>query len=171
MTMDSLWFHEEDYCQIELLPKAAENFARRQAGEIDTFSAAHDDGGQGWTDIYVRREPPASLGALRIALIDVENLIPPEFHRFDKVTTGYSTHVEPAAQTVAWQAGGGTVFVGHDDGGIVDAVWFSDVNLGMEELLLRLGARWPVVLAHWPWSRVVDLSDRGAVRAFLAEAA
>ena len=169
MSSDAPWFHEDDYCQIELLPKAAEDFARRQAGEIDTFSAAHDDGGQGWTDIYLRSEPPTSLGDLRIALGDFANVVPPEYRRIDKVTTGYSTHVEPAQRTVARRVRGETVFAGYDEAGIVDAVWFSDVVPGMEEFLIRLAGRWPMILAHWPWSRVVDLTDPAAVRAFLSE--
>ena len=51
------FFHEDDYCQKELLPRSVEALARRQMAEIATFAAAHEAPGGGWTEMYVRQEP------------------------------------------------------------------------------------------------------------------
>lgn len=169
MTEDGVWYHEDDHCQIELLPKAAEDFARHQAGDIDTFSAAHDDGGMGWTDIYLRGESPASLKDLNITLAELAHVVPSNFRRIDRVLTGYASYQEPAPQVVAWQADGGTMFASFDESGIISEIWFCQPVAEMEPFLSEMANKWPLILADWSWSRVVDLSDRDAVRAYLTE--
>src|SRR5262249_55770988 len=45
------FFHEDDYCQVEVLPAAAAGPCRSEMGRIDEFAEAHLDG-MGFTDIY-----------------------------------------------------------------------------------------------------------------------
>ena len=66
--MTEIYFHEDDYCQIEVLPVSNWEHCATQIGEIESFSEAHPaPGGTGWTDMYVREENPFSLRDLGIS--------------------------------------------------------------------------------------------------------
>jgi hypothetical protein len=83
------------------------------------------------------------------------------------VLTGYASYQESAPQVVAWQADGGTMFASFDEAEIVREVWFCQPVAAMEPLLSEMASKWPLILADWSWSRVIDLGDRDAVRAYL----
>jgi hypothetical protein len=55
------WFHEDDFCQMELLPAESEAFTRRQMGEVEKFAATHRAEGGGWTGMYLREDSPANF--------------------------------------------------------------------------------------------------------------
>src|SRR5688572_17188539 len=90
---DAVWFHEEDYCQIELLPHSAEGFAREEAEAIRVFADAHRaPRGIGWTDLYRQKQPPASMYDLHIELGTLGECIPRTLRPFERVVTGYGTY-------------------------------------------------------------------------------
>ena len=70
--MASAFFHEDDYCQVEVLPITARGYCLAEMGRIDDFADAHLDGA-GWTAMYVRGESPQPLASLGITL---EELVP-----------------------------------------------------------------------------------------------
>jgi hypothetical protein len=167
-----VWFHEDDYCQIELLPKSAEDFARRQAGEINQFAEEHKAGDVGWTDMYTRSEPPASLATIGITLETLATQIPSRLTRYERVTTGYSTHTVPAPRTIAWgTTGRGVIYANYDRANVIQNVWFGWFTRGdvevMREFLKKCADRWPMILADWAWSEIVDLANESDVVAYL----
>jgi hypothetical protein len=167
-----VWFHEDDYCQIELLPRSAEEFARRQAGQIESFAEAHRDGDAGWTDIYIRSEPPASFGTLGIPLDALAAQVPSRLTRHDRVTTGYGTSRETAPRTVAWAMNNrALIFANYDRADVIQNVWLGwftrdDVEV-MREYLKRCADQWPLILADWAWSEIVDLRNESDLNAYL----
>lgn len=54
------YFHEDDYCQVEILPVENLSFYKRQAREIEDFADEHREG-VGFTDMYVREKKPIPL--------------------------------------------------------------------------------------------------------------
>ena len=42
--MRKIYFHEDDYCQLEVLPLAARQFCLQEMGEIDAFAEEHREG-------------------------------------------------------------------------------------------------------------------------------
>jgi hypothetical protein len=47
-----IYFHEDDYCQQQLLPREASAYARAEVQKIGEFAESHRvPGGRGWTDI------------------------------------------------------------------------------------------------------------------------
>ena len=173
MSATSVWFHEDDSCQIELLPKVCLDFARREVRAIYDFSRAHEaPGGVGWTDVYMQKPPPVPFGTLCIALAELASIVPPALEFFEHVTTGYGAHVETAENTVAWGNGrSGLIFADTDSARVVQHVWFmhfasADVPV-VGSFLSACAGKWGLILADWAWCQVVDLRDDDAVKQYL----
>jgi len=68
---NEVYFHEDDYCQIELLPSTSWKFCFNQIKEIDEFSEKHKvKNGIGWDKIYIRKESPYKIESLIIKFDD-----------------------------------------------------------------------------------------------------
>src|ERR1043166_1688474 len=88
-----IYFHEDDYCQQELLPREALAFVESEIKKSDEFAAAHlAPGGIGGTYLYTRRAPPMSFRALRMTREDFDSAISPHLPPFHQVYTGYSSY-------------------------------------------------------------------------------
>ena len=170
---EPIWFHEDDYCQIELLPRAAEAFARGEAEKIRAFGEAHKaPDGIGWTDIYRAKAPPATVHDLKIHIDKLKECVPPSLGLFERVTTGYSTHVERAERTVAWgREGRALIFADSDELQVVQHIWFDHFGRSstddMRSFLGACTARWDVLLCDWAWTQVVDPRDTSALDSYL----
>ena len=170
---EAVWFHEDDYCQRELLPRAVEGFAREEVGQIQAFSEAHRaPGGVGWTDVYVQKTPPASMHELKIGIGTLSECVPSTLQLYERVTTGYSTQTVPAERTVAWgRDRRPLIFADFDDLRVVRNVWFehfgADFAQDVRAFLVACAARWDVILADWAWTQVVDPRDVTALNAYL----
>ncbi len=54
----AIYFHEDDYCQQQLLPRDSAADAGAELRKLGEFADAHAvPGGLGWTDIYIRPKP------------------------------------------------------------------------------------------------------------------
>lgn len=89
--MASAFFHEDDYCQVEVLPSTARGYCLAEMGRIDEFADAHQDGA-GWTAMYVRGESPQPLASLGITLEELGAAVAPLVTRFAEVLTGVCAH-------------------------------------------------------------------------------
>ena len=161
--MRKIYFHEDDYCQLEVLPLAARQFCLQEMGEIDAFAEEHREG-PFYTDIYLREESPETLLQLNLRpeqLTAALDFLP----AYDLVETGYSSYREECQST---QARGLNeelaVFWSVDEAGLVEAIWLAfwvepqEANAA-RQLLTALGHLAPLLLADWGWSRCVDLSQ------------
>lgn len=101
------FFHEDDYCQREILPLTAKNFCLKQMGEINNFSQEHQLESGLFTDIFIRENTPhgiEELGLRSEQLNAVLSFLPP----YDLVETGYSSYSEDAIVTLSdriWEIG------------------------------------------------------------------
>ena len=68
------FFHEDDYCQREILPLAAKSFCLRQIKEINDFSQMHRAANGLYTDIYIREKPTHVIEELVCVLSDYRRL-------------------------------------------------------------------------------------------------
>ncbi|MEL6897757.1 MAG: hypothetical protein AAFP90_16790 [Planctomycetota bacterium] len=160
--------HEDDYCQIELLPDVNWDFCANQMTEIDTFSDRHRTDA-GWTDIYVRSENPTPLTDLSINrdifVQSLDNLLP----SFDRVKTGYSTYTEACANTLALGRDDNVViFAEHDENDAVSKIWLTlDVYTADDRAVahkaLQIISQWPLILVDWGWSVLIRLADAEAL--------
>ena len=171
--MRTAFFHEDDYCQVEVLPTSSADYCRSEMGRIDEFAEAHR-AGMGFTDIYMRGESPVPLSALGITVTEMRAAVEPLLPPFDQVLTGYGSHQEPCQSTVGWGDGHSeAVFASVGEGGVVRAVWLSVHGIPPEQVghwcraLRALPRAAELVIADWSSSEVVPLADESMLAAYL----
>jgi hypothetical protein len=167
------FFHEDDYCQVEVLPASARDYCLAEMGRIDEFAAAHWDG-VGFTAMYARGEPAVPLASLGTSLTEWDSALGPLAPRFTQVLTGYSSHREPCSSVVGWGfSDGEAVFAAIGEGNGVGPVWLSLDGVTAERvgvwshLLRSLPHAEELLLADWNASQVVLLADEPALEAYL----
>src|SRR5690242_17149154 len=125
LTKREIYFHEDDYCQQELLPRDALAYAEAEVKKIAEFADAHrapDDAG--WTDIYVRPKSPVSFRSLCMKKEDFGAIISPHLPPFDLVYTGYSNYRERCRKAAAWgTAQHNAIFADWDNESVITNVW------------------------------------------------
>ena len=167
------FFHEDDYCQVELLPAATRGYCIAEMGRIEEFADAHRDGA-GFTDMYVRGEPPLPLASLGITVAALGSAVEPLVPRFADVLTGYSSYREPCPSVAGWGLGDGeAVFAGVGKGGVVGPVWLTLHRVPAERVglwcrvLRSLPRAAELLVADWSAGRVVQLAEESALAAYL----
>jgi hypothetical protein len=166
-------YHEDDYCQTQLLPIANHKHCRYQLGEIESFSSQHETE-FGWTDMYVRPDAPQTLVATRITVIELQqalgHLMPP----FDRVTTGYSIYKQPCRNTIAFGSDTNLILFAEHDCELITTLWLTIHGLSEHDTELafrvfRLMSQWELLLVDWSMPALVTLDDTDAVSQYLAE--
>ena len=170
-----IYFHEDDYCQQQVLPRAATAHAVAEVKNIGEFADAHRvPGGLGWTHIYIRQEAPAEIRSLKMKKEDFTAVVSPFLPAFDVVYTGYSSHREQCKKTAAW----GTsqqcaLFADWDDDGTIANVWAGlfdrDENsiCATSRAVAALGKVHPLVYVDWAWGYTCDVSREEAFASML----
>jgi len=171
----SLFVHEDDWGQIEVLPAACAGWCTHEMGRIRAFSAAHiaPDGG-GWTEIYVREPPPIGLADLALPLAAVTSGLEQHLPAFDEVTSGTFSRARRVSRVKAFGLGqGAAIVVTPDD----DGTRLATVHLLLDgapqvrgeivRAAAALIAEEPLVLVDWPRARLFALSDTYAVERYV----
>jgi hypothetical protein len=162
-----IYFHEDDYCQQQLLPREAAEYARAELHKIGQFSDKHrDPGGSGWNDIYVRQEATTELPALKITKEEFGPIVSAFLPPFDVVFTGYSSYRTRCKKTAAWGTSSQcALFADWDDAGIISNSWtgFFDESeeaiLAATRVIAALGERHPLIYVDWAWRYTCDADD------------
>jgi len=166
----AIFFHEDDYCQQEFLPRAMSDYATSELGKIAEFADAHRaPGGLGWTEMYVRPAAPLELATLGIRRDDFAAIVAPAFPSFDSVWTGYSAYRAQCKRTAAWGTGQGCALLADwDDASVIMhawADWFDhDENSirAAARVAALLGRRYPLLYVDWAWGYTCDPADEDA---------
>jgi hypothetical protein len=171
----SIYFHEDRYCQTQLLPLSAWAFCAEQLGGIERFANDHRDRQGGYTDIYVRKDGPVTLADLRLRHADLDRVLAAHLTCHRSVTTGYSSHEELAPRTVAYgQTQLGCVFVQFDETGLVSQVFMQLLSMQPREIdqmhaaLGDLAGITDLLLVDWEHHQLLALADGGALRKYLS---
>src|SRR4029077_1772207 len=154
-----IYFHEDDYCQTELLPREALTYAEAEIKKIAELANSHRaPDGAGWTDVYVRQKPPVSFRALGMKKEELGSVISPHLPPFDLVYTGYSSYRERCRKAAAWGTSPhNAIFVDWDDEGIIGNVWTQFFESDEKSLLVAskavtaLGMQHSVIYVDWVW--------------------
>ena len=171
--MRTAFFHEDDYCQWEILPLTAKAYCLKEMGEIDEFAEAHQ-AGTGFTDLYIRDDSPHSIEELSLhskQLDEALSFLP----AYDRVETGYSSYREELKSTHGRGEGAQqNVFWSVDETGRVNALWLElwitpEAKDLWRRILITLGQVAPVLLADWGWSQCVDLTSPREIEQYVAD--
>lgn len=168
------FYHEDDYCQWEILPLTIKGFCLKQMGEIDNFSKEHQLKSGIFTDIFMWEDSPHGIEELDLRpeqLDEILSFLPP----YGLVETGYSSYREESKATFGRGNGfGQNVFWSVNESGIVNALWL-DMTIAPNTkdlwriVLIALGKMTPVLLADWGWSLCVDLANPIDVEKYIIE--
>lgn len=168
-TPESICYHEDDYCQIELLPLEAWPFCERQLHQIHEFAEAHREGTY-YTDIYLRDESPRPLRDVALTLADLDAVV--GLPCFATVKTNYGQDV--AERTTAWGPDiECAILADTDDQGVVEHIWLilepeQPAHAGvMEEAIGRIATRGRLLLVDWSWDLLVNPLNAGELRGYL----
>lgn len=170
----SLFFHEDDYCQVQLTVKENFTHLQKEAEEVLGFAKEHFDS-SGFTDMKIRSDMPFKLAERQIKINDIEPIIAKtDFTKISKVVTGYGqSYREELKLAHAHGKNGCAIFYNFKDN-IVEHIWL-DYNWGnsqndktyLASCLIDLGQKWNLVLMDWNQLKLVDLTDSSAIQTYL----
>ena len=169
-----VWYHEDDFGQVEVRPLACWNDCVAQLSEIEAFAERHrDPDGHGYSDIYRMLSGPERLSDYGLKLRDVQNLVPLVMKPGRGVTSGtISGKAERLENCSAYKSGAATVvlswtaerkvtWIGLFGGGL------SPTAIGpMAAFLHRLGRMAPLLLVDWRGD-LVNLGNNADVVRYL----
>ena len=175
---NSVFFHEDNYCRIELLP--VQNLLTRQCGvgETERYAAAGFTG-NGFLNICDRDEANCPLGDIIIDKKGFKALIMPlALFYFDTVYTGYSSHRELKKHARGFGFENYILYFEFRDDIIINC-WLDynpiadELNVYPERLqnvLLKLGLAYGLILIDWNECLTVNLANKHALLDYMQEA-
>lgn len=167
---DLLFYHEDDYCMIELTPIENADWLRQELADAHGLSEKNFDG-HGWTSMYVKKDHAIKLSSRKInsdRLIEIikrTNLPQAKF-----VTTGYGqTARESLPDTIGFGKDYSAIYF-KTVAGHVDRIWFTNLfSLDRENLVQVLhdsAIEWNLVLVDWFEHRIVNILDKDATKVY-----
>ena len=172
--MTNIFFHEDDYCQIEILPADNLAFCLEQSEEIDKFAEEHRDG-IGFSDMFIRNENPKSLREHDISVVRLNEMLKSVFPQYDEVYTGYgSSYREKCENTVAF--GNDRVIIFYDEeNGFVKNIWLAlfiqekvDIKAA-QNLFAALSTLGEFIIADWNRNFILKINNSEKLGQYLLE--
>ena len=167
--VSSIYFMEDDYCMIEILPLENLAFCLKQAEESRKFADAHRSG-IGSTGVYVISDGPVGLREKRITASSLDKAMQEALPKFDEV---YYEAEHSSPQTFAYGYDSNVALFFEEKDEIVDTIWLTlvikkeqdvDRALRMLDALSGLGA---FLLADWGWCVIERLENRDSLKPYL----
>ena len=170
---DNIYFHEDDYRQIELVPQ--ENF-HDNLKFITEESVNVNSSEYGFESIIERKEQKLKLSDRNISLIEICKILDPICLSFSEyVETGYGQAVFVAGNTVVWGFERYGIFVKYNKDFIVEAIWlcssflFSQDNSGktLSKALSAIADVYKLILIDWNKEIIVSINMVGELEKYL----
>ena len=168
---DTLFYHEDDYCMIELTPKENIQALKEESDTINAKAEKNFDG-NGYKDIHVIKDDRVKLDIRKINPTDLEKIIDKTgLKKAALVTTGYGqTYREESKNTFGFGKDYSVIYYSVKDN-VVDRIWFTNPSsLDKQKTvscLSEIGKKWDLVLMDWFQTRIVDLSDKNGIDKYL----
>lgn len=176
LNLDEVYFHEDYYCQIELLPTENSNELKTENKTIDEFAKEHFDG-NGFTDIYVRDEQKVKTSERNIQLDEFDHfVISLGFQKMRNVYSGYSSYRETCQNTNAYSIDGAYIFCDYENR-VLKNIWLHGFRFNkdssfikeMTEGLFQIGKRWKLTLNDWDLKENINLKDKSEIELYITE--
>jgi hypothetical protein len=168
----TIFYHEDDYLQVEILPLENINQLKLESKEVEKFSEKHFDG-LGYSDIYVRTdENKLGLKERHIKPAELETYLSVmEFDRITNVLTGYGqTHRELHKDCIAFGKNYTAIYYDFKEN-VIQHIWttghWSMNKKKLTHVLLNIGQHWNLVLQDWNLTITVDLRNKKAIEDYL----
>lgn len=173
---DKLYFHEDFYCQVELLPRENLSVLEIENEKIEDFAEKHSDG-FGFTDIYVRNGQKIKTSDRKIELGDFEKvMLESGFQKYSNVYSGYSSYEEQCKNTLGFKLDSSVVYCDFEND-LIKNIWidnfrFSNSSDKKEQLingLFAIGEKWNLILNDWDLTETFDLMSKSEIERYISE--
>jgi hypothetical protein len=167
-------FWEDDYCQIEIVPKENREFIMMQIGQIDEFSAK-SKADHGFTDIFARGKMPTPTISMELRADYLENtLLSSQFPKAARIRfDGREILNCETGDTRAFGFPNFTIFF-DTKGEFVNNIWIdNDLIVSapqfdtIQAALYTLGEECELVLVDWNSSELFNLADKTQIEKYL----
>ena len=168
---DSIFFHEDFYKQIELIPKQNYFVTNRIINDLPDSEGSE----LGFLSCTIRPKHVINIIDKKIQVNDIKNTLEPlalSFH--DKITSGYSTNRYDVVDTIAWGFETYGIFIEHNRN-LVKSIWlchtpaFSSNGSGcmLYNALFNLSIKFDLILVDWNEEIVVDTTNKKQLKRYL----
>ncbi|MDO6598571.1 hypothetical protein [Tenacibaculum sp. 1_MG-2023] len=173
---NSVYFHEDSFCQVEFLPTENLFQLKKENGKIKDFSKKHLDG-NGFTDIYQRSEIKIKIIDREIVFNELDLLIKElGFKRIDKVYEGYGSTSWKCKGCFVYILNEAKIFVSKKDFKVIE-FWVDEFRFFEEEniknilakALFEVGNKYNLILNDWNLTATIDLKNKERIRQYLNE--
>ena len=176
-----VYFHEDDYCMIEIMPSVNQNFCQERATKAKDFSEKHRaENGFGFTDVFLLEEVPNPLKGSKITVIAFENALSSIMKKSDIIYTDAllisdsedGDGTVKCKNTAAFIKGDLQVFYEYENG-FIEKIWLqldirkAEEKAFAESLLQVLGKISDLILVDNYKNKVVPLSNQQAIQDYL----
>lgn len=168
---DTLFFHEDDFCQVELVPAENLPFLKNEIQNVSDFAAEHSTE-HGYTSTYLRNDPSVELVDKQIPAFQFEETVKISgLEKAGAVSTGYgASYREECKNIVGYGKGYSSIYYSHYNG-IVKNIWITNhFTLDKErftDFLIQCGQKWHLLLVDWNEPVVVDICNRVEIEKYL----
>ncbi|GAA4976335.1 hypothetical protein [Algibacter aquimarinus] len=163
----TIFYHEDDFCQIEIVPKENLPDLLKQADNIADFSTEN-----GYSDIYVREENKVSLKNRQIDKTELEKLLTElGTEKHTEVITGYGSEYRVKSEnTIGFGKEYSAVYFDFENEKVKN-IWITNLfglnNDKVIDVLSKIGEKWNLVLMDWNSSELIDLSNKEMINKYL----
>lgn len=173
---NSLYLHEDFYCQVELVPIENSADLKEENQKIDEFANEHSDG-MGFTDVYVRNGQDFKTSKRSIPIKEFEHLMNTYgFQKVDKVYSGYGSYKETSVSTWGFKLDSSAIFCDFKND-IIENIWIDGFRFSKDSenknllinVLFVLGEKWNLILNDWDLTETIDLSSKKAIEDYISE--
>ena len=167
---NSIFYHEDDYRQVEIVP--SENFEKliRQAENVQDFADQHFDG-SGYTDIMVRDDNGFKLNQRGIIVNELDSFLSElGLEKYTEVSTGIRPGEMKSKNTIGYGKNYRAIFFDYETD-TVQSIWVSgtpEVEKTLyAETLNKIGMKWNLLLMDWNSLELIDLRNHEQIGKYL----
>ncbi len=169
------FFHEDDYCQIQLLPTTEEQYVAREMERLAAFVAEHRQPDGTFDSIYIRPEPTQNLTRLKISDAVLSLSVYPYLLRFDGVVVVSDGQHQPCPTIRAWGDDSIALFATLNKASLVSEIflsrtWSAEGARRAAAVLPELPEADRLLLVDWDRLKWFKLSDLHTLDQYLREA-
>lgn len=170
MKIPSIFYHEDDFCQVEILPNENFNALIKQAHNVQQFAAKHFDGA-GYSDMILRDDHKIELSERGINPIELETILSQlGSQRHTSVTTGITPGEMTSENTIGFGKNYRGLFYDFESD-TVKNIWiagFLEVDLDKQaKVFNELGEKWNLLLIDWNSLELIDLKNKSQINKYL----
>ncbi len=168
---ETIFFHEDDYRQKEIIPSENLNVVTNQIELIKKASKENFDG-YGYKDLIIRKENSILLRDKNIKTRELDSILEKlNIQKHTVVTTGYGQSYRVKSEnTIGYGIGYSAIYYNFDNEYVTN-IWFTHFGEFEKPILVdvlnEIGRRWNLSLVDWSREESVDLVNKDKVETYL----